>query len=94
MRASCRPSLPLDGYERLKVCATIGRKCSGMKRYEALHLELRHFYMPPKCMGFASAAQRLRSSRFPGADPETLIPLLRMSVKSSAVVCRVEFAGG
>jgi nitroreductase len=25
-----------------------------MKRYEALHLELGRFYMPPKCMGFGS----------------------------------------
>jgi hypothetical protein len=32
----------------------------------------------------ASAAQRLRSSRLPRADPETLTPLLQTSVKSSA----------
>ena len=31
------------------------RKSSGMKRYEALHLELGRFYMPPKCMGSARA---------------------------------------
>jgi hypothetical protein len=26
-----------------------------VKRYEALHLELGRFYMPPKCMGSARA---------------------------------------
>jgi len=60
--ALCRPSLSLDGRSGLKVCTTISRKCSRMKRYEALHLELGHFYMPPKCNGSALA-------RMIGFDP-------------------------
>jgi len=47
------PELVAGWVRGAKVCTTISRKCSGMKRYEALHLELRHFYMPPKCMGSA-----------------------------------------